>query len=125
MSVSALTKSVEELVPIALARAGWEKRRVEAETGGEEAEEQGRDFTPVMTVVLEAIAKVRKGELDQLSMRRISLSRGFAASSEGDPRLRLEKYFSSLVCVQLALLDLPDADIVYSAQRSLGRLSTQ
>lgn len=57
LSVSILTKNVEELVPVVLARAGFERRRLEAasEGGQEEA------FDRVMAVLMEGIGKVREG----------------------------------------------------------------
>ncbi|THH27765.1 hypothetical protein EUX98_g6425 [Antrodiella citrinella] len=75
MRFTPLQKDVEQLVPIILARAGFEKRQVD----GQEDDEQ---YLPLMRILLDGMRTVRKG---------------------GDPRLRLEKYFSQ-VCFNLTNL---------------------
>lgn len=55
MAIPILTKNVDELVPVVLARAACEKRTAEATA------DEGQDFTPVATILLEGIGKVREG----------------------------------------------------------------
>ncbi|KAI3616179.1 rna-binding protein prp24 [Moniliophthora roreri] len=67
-----LQNDPEQIIPVTLARAGYEKRRIEAETSDDET-------LPTLIGVLEnGIEMVR------------------AASSAGDPRLRLERYLSEV-----------------------------
>ncbi|KAI0326875.1 RNA-binding protein Prp24 [Cubamyces sp. BRFM 1775] len=76
-SIAPLQADVEQLVALVLARAGFEKRLVEAGKAGEQG------FDALMQIVMDGISRVRK------------------ASSSGDPRLRLEKYLSA-ICLDLA-----------------------
>ncbi|THG99405.1 hypothetical protein EW026_g2934 [Hermanssonia centrifuga] len=76
IAISVLNQNVEELVPVVLARAGWERRR--AEKGKTE-----EPYTVIVQILMDGIEKVRK------------------ASPLGDPRLRLEKFFSAL-CTEVA-----------------------
>ncbi|KAL4250529.1 hypothetical protein ABKN59_002266 [Abortiporus biennis] len=81
MSFTPMQKDIEQLVPLVLARAGYEKRKVEAGVAAAEG------FGTLIQVLTDGISKVRK------------------ASKTGDPRLRLEKYMSAL-CIELA--DIPE-----------------
>ncbi|KAH9926083.1 RNA-binding protein Prp24 [Amylocystis lapponica] len=83
-AIGPLQSDVEQLVPIILARAGYEKRRLEAT----QTAEAGFDV-PVL-ILMDGLTKVNK------------------ASPSGDPRLRLEKYLSELL---LDLADLPEQAI--------------
>ncbi|CAL1712564.1 unnamed protein product [Somion occarium] len=74
LSFPPIHKDVEALVSLILARAGYEKRRVDAEEGEDALE-------TLVQVLIEGIAKVRQ------------------AARSGDPRLRLEKFFGS-VCME-------------------------
>ncbi|KZT09316.1 RNA-binding protein Prp24 [Laetiporus sulphureus 93-53] len=74
-TITPLQSDVEQLVPVVLARAGYEKRQFEA---GET--EQG--FDTLIEVVMDGVTRVRK------------------VSPSGDLRLRIEKFFSS-VCLKL------------------------
>ncbi|CDO70855.1 hypothetical protein BN946_scf184801.g48 [Trametes cinnabarina] len=76
-SVRPLLNEVEQIVPLTIARAGFEKRRIEAG----KADEQG--FDHLVQILMDGISRVRK------------------ASKTGDPRLRLEKYLSA-ICLDLA-----------------------
>ncbi|KAI0357377.1 RNA-binding protein Prp24 [Trametes cingulata] len=76
-SVAPLQSDVEQLVATVLARAAFEKRLVEAGKSGEQG------FDTLVELLMDGIARVRK------------------ASKAGDPRLRLEKYFSA-ICTDLA-----------------------
>ncbi|PSR71958.1 hypothetical protein PHLCEN_2v12168 [Hermanssonia centrifuga] len=76
IAIPVLNQNVEELVPVVLARAGWERRR--AEKGKTE-----EAYTVIVQILMDGIEKVRK------------------ASPLGDPRLRLEKFFSAL-CTEVA-----------------------
>ncbi|EJF56678.1 RNA-binding protein Prp24 [Dichomitus squalens LYAD-421 SS1] len=70
-TIGPLQADVEQLIPSVLARAGFEKRQIEA----------GKtDHDSLLQILLDAISRAHK------------------ASSAGDPRLRLEKYFSA-VCL--------------------------
>lgn len=109
MSVSLLTSDVEQLVSVVQAKAGYERRKIEDEEVGTSlyrtsytsnltrdiAAEDG--FETVIATLMEGIGKVRAGQLiaHWLSPR---TNRPGLASKTGDPQLRLEKYFSSLVC---------------------------
>ena len=93
MSISAITKNVEELVPVVLARAGYEKRRIE--TAGSDQQE----YSPVLSVLMEGIKKVRQGETLRVEICTGISSMNVLAAQQGDPRLRLEKFFSSMVGV--------------------------
>ncbi|KAI0712607.1 RNA-binding protein Prp24 [Earliella scabrosa] len=73
LTIPPLLADVEQFVPVALARAGFEKRRIESGDGGE--------FQDLVQMLMGAISQVRK------------------ASSAGDPRLRLEKYLSA-ICIE-------------------------
>ncbi|KAH8104839.1 RNA-binding protein Prp24 [Cristinia sonorae] len=79
MAFGPVKADVEQLVPVFLARAGFEKRQADAR---EESDEQ---YLPLMQILFDGMRTVRK------------------ASKAGDPRLRLEKYFSQ-VCFNLANL---------------------
>ena len=57
MSISPLTADVEQLVPVILARASYEKRRI----AGDGEDDDARDYTPAVTVALEGITKIRQG----------------------------------------------------------------
>ncbi|OJT12790.1 hypothetical protein TRAPUB_10625 [Trametes pubescens] len=74
-SVAPLLSDVEQLVAAVLARAGFEKRSIEAGSSGE-------DYESLLQILMDGISKVRK------------------ASKTGDPRLRLEKYLSA-VCLDV------------------------
>ncbi|KIJ17712.1 hypothetical protein PAXINDRAFT_130029 [Paxillus involutus ATCC 200175] len=74
----------EQIVPIVLARAGAEKRAIEAGKGGEDA------FGTLVKVVEDGLVMVRQ------------------ASKAGDQRFRLEKFLSELY---LSLADVPEAAI--------------
>ncbi|KAI8978842.1 RNA-binding protein Prp24 [Trametes punicea] len=74
-SIRPLQADVEQLVPLVLARAGFEKRLVEAGRAGEQG------FDDLVQVLMDGIIRVREGS--------------------GDPRLRLEKYLSA-ICLDLA-----------------------
>ncbi|KIK95320.1 hypothetical protein PAXRUDRAFT_140954 [Paxillus rubicundulus Ve08.2h10] len=74
----------EQIVPIVLARAGAEKRAIEAGKGGKDA------FATLVKVVEEGLVMVRQ------------------ASKRGDQRFRLEKFLSELY---LSLADVPEAAI--------------
>ncbi|CCM02468.1 uncharacterized protein FIBRA_04567 [Fibroporia radiculosa] len=76
-SIFPLQSDVEQIVPVVLARAGYERRQIEAGKTGEDG------FNKMVEVLMDGIARVRK------------------ASPAGDPRLRIEKYFSA-VCLKLA-----------------------
>ncbi|KAI0916773.1 hypothetical protein AcW1_007863 [Taiwanofungus camphoratus] len=76
-SIGPLQSEVEQLVPVILARAGYEKRQIEAGKSGEDG------FNILVEVLMDGINRVRK------------------ASPSGDPRLRIEKYFS-VICLKLA-----------------------
>ncbi|KAI9057468.1 RNA-binding protein Prp24 [Trametes sanguinea] len=76
-SVGPLKADVEQIIPLAIARAGFEKRLIEAGKAGEQG------FDTLVSILMEGIANVRK------------------ASKTGDPRLRLEKYLSA-ICLDLA-----------------------
>lgn len=71
-----------------LARAGYEKRL--AETGE-------RGFDTLVEVVMDGVARIRKGRsfmnVDQVEF----VSHRMPASPAGDPRLRVEKFFSGVV----------------------------
>ncbi|OBZ68772.1 hypothetical protein A0H81_11060 [Grifola frondosa] len=84
-AIGPLQSNVEQLIPVIIARAGYEKRRVEAGKGGEEG------FNALLEILMSGIVRVRK------------------ASPSGDPRLRLEKYFST-ICLDIA--DLAEHAIV-------------
>jgi hypothetical protein len=72
MSTNLLQKDVEQLVPIVLARAGYEHRQIgDTEGGGESVE-------AVIKALEDGIASVRQ------------------ASPMGDPRFRLEKYLADI-----------------------------
>ncbi|KAI0700046.1 RNA-binding protein Prp24 [Cerioporus squamosus] len=71
-TIAPLQTNVEQLVPVVLARAGFEKRLIEAGKAGEDG------FDNLSQIIMDGIARVRK------------------ASSAGDPRLRLEKYLSAI-----------------------------
>ncbi|KZT64612.1 hypothetical protein DAEQUDRAFT_717745 [Daedalea quercina L-15889] len=75
-TIRPLQVDVEQLLPVVLARAGYEKRLVEAGRTDEEG------FNILVDVVMDGIARIR-------------------ASPPGDPRLRLEKFFSG-ICTKLA-----------------------
>ncbi|RPD62808.1 RNA-binding protein Prp24 [Lentinus tigrinus ALCF2SS1-6] len=75
-TIAPLQSDVEQLVPVVLARAGFEKRLIEAGKAGEDG------FENLVQIVMAGIARVRK------------------ASSAGDPRLRLEKYLSA-ICLEI------------------------
>ncbi|PIL22915.1 hypothetical protein GSI_15611 [Ganoderma sinense ZZ0214-1] len=75
-TIGPLQADVEQLIPTVLARAGFEKRQIEAGKAGASEHES------LLQILLDGIARVRK------------------ASSAGDPRLRLEKYFSA-VCLDV------------------------
>lgn len=73
-----LQPDVEQIVPVILARAGYERRRVEADPDDE-------DILPTLIAILEnGIEMVRQ------------------ASKSGDPKLRLEKHLADLSCSQSA-----------------------
>lgn len=74
----------DQIVPLVLARAGAEKRAVEA------GRADGDGLATLIKVVEDGIAMVRQ------------------ASSGGDPRLRLEKFLSEFY---LSLADVPDAAV--------------
>lgn len=74
----------DQIVPLVLARAGAEKRAVEA------GRADGDGLTTLIKVVEDGIAMVRQ------------------ASSSGDPRFRLEKFLSEFY---LSLADVPDAAV--------------
>ncbi|GBE83236.1 predicted protein [Sparassis crispa] len=84
-SIAPLQYDVEQLVPVIVARAGYEKRRL----GGSDEDE--KTYDSFVELVLDGINRVRK------------------ASTAGDPRLRLEKYFSA-VCLDFA--DLSEHAVV-------------
>ncbi|KAH9851597.1 RNA-binding protein Prp24 [Lenzites betulinus] len=73
-SIAPLQSDIEQLVPTVLARAGFEKRLIEA--GGDQV------YETLIQIVMDGISKVRK------------------ASKTGDARLRLEKYLSG-VCLDV------------------------
>ncbi|KAI0771140.1 RNA-binding protein Prp24 [Trametes elegans] len=75
-SIAPLQSDVEQLVAAVLARAGFEKRLIEAGKAGKQGLES------LVQILMDGITKVRK------------------ASSSGDPRLRLEKYLSA-VCLDV------------------------
>ncbi|OCH91935.1 RNA-binding protein Prp24 [Obba rivulosa] len=77
MSVGPLVTDAEQLVPVVLTRAGFEKRRLQSG----DASENG--FAAILDILTHGINRVRK------------------ASPTGDPRLRLEKFFSA-ICLDLA-----------------------
>ncbi|KAH7885374.1 hypothetical protein F5I97DRAFT_1378091 [Phlebopus sp. FC_14] len=74
----------EQIIPLVLARAGAEKRTIEAGHGGEDA------FATLVKVMEDGLSMVRQ------------------ASKAGDQRFRLEKFLSELY---LSLADVPDAAI--------------
>ncbi|KAH9890065.1 RNA-binding protein Prp24 [Cubamyces lactineus] len=76
-SIAPLQTDVEQLVALILARAGFEKRMIEAGKAGEQG------FDTLVQIIMDGINRIRK------------------ASSSGDPRLRLEKYLSA-ICLDLA-----------------------
>ncbi|KAI0338891.1 hypothetical protein BDW22DRAFT_1409299 [Trametopsis cervina] len=84
LSVSVLVSDADQLVPVVLARASFERRKVEREEMGHEG------YEGVLLPLLEGQSLMRQ------------------KNKAGDPRLRLEKYFSSL-CLDTA--DLPDEAI--------------
>ena len=49
---------VEQIVPVVLARAGYEKRRI----AGDGEDEEPRDLTPAIKIAEEGIATIRKCE---------------------------------------------------------------
>ncbi|TFK90773.1 RNA-binding protein Prp24 [Polyporus arcularius HHB13444] len=75
-TIGPLQSNIEQLVPVVLARAGFEKRLIEAGKAGEDG------FESLLQIIMDGIARVRK------------------ASSAGDPRLRLEKYLSA-ICLEV------------------------
>ncbi|EMD31421.1 hypothetical protein CERSUDRAFT_119799 [Gelatoporia subvermispora B] len=77
MAVGPLVADVEQLIPVILAREGFEKRRFQSGNTGEDG------FTAILDIFTDGISRVRK------------------ASSAGDPRLRLEKFYSA-ICLDLA-----------------------
>ena len=91
-AISPLQADVEQLVPVVLARAGYEKRRVEEGSAGEQG------FDTLVEIVMDGVARIRKGRF----RRKVSghVSPYIAASPAGDPRLRVEKFFSGVVSVQ-------------------------
>ncbi|KAI1794811.1 RNA-binding protein Prp24 [Ganoderma leucocontextum] len=72
-TIGPLQTDVEQLVSTVLARAGFEKRQIEAGKA---------DYDSLLQILLDGIARSHK------------------ASSAGDPRLRLEKYLSA-VCLEV------------------------
>ncbi|KAF9811778.1 hypothetical protein IEO21_06434 [Rhodonia placenta] len=76
-TIAPLQADVEQLVPTILARAGYGKRQVEAGQMGENG------LNDLVDILMDGISRVRN------------------ASPAGDPRLRIEKYFSA-VCTRLA-----------------------
>ncbi|KAI0726224.1 RNA-binding protein Prp24 [Fomitopsis betulina] len=70
-TIRPLQADVEQLVPVVLARAGHEKRLVEATQTGE-------GFDTLVAVVLDGVSRIR------------------IAAPAGDPRLRVEKFFSGV-----------------------------
>ncbi|KAL7280196.1 hypothetical protein ACG7TL_006615 [Trametes sanguinea] len=76
-SVGPLEADVEQLIPLTIARAGFEKRLIEAGKAGEQG------FDTLINILMNGITNVRK------------------AAKAGDPRLRLEKYLSA-ICLDLA-----------------------
>ncbi|KAI0632486.1 RNA-binding protein Prp24 [Trametes polyzona] len=71
-SIAPLQADVEQLVPTVLARAGFEKRLIEAGKAGEDG------YANLLQILMDGISRVRR------------------ASKTGDPRLRLEKYLSAI-----------------------------
>ncbi|KAJ3554397.1 hypothetical protein NM688_g3135 [Phlebia brevispora] len=78
-SIPIVSSNVEELVPLVLAMASSERRRLDSAS----EEEQEQIFNHIVSVLTDGIAKVHK------------------ASRQGDARLRLEKFFSAL-CTEVA-----------------------
>ncbi|KAF7365413.1 ATP-dependent DNA helicase PIF1 [Mycena venus] len=74
LSTNLLQSDVEQLVPVLLARAGYDKRRFEATDGGADEDR----FITMVAALETGIDLVHK------------------ASPTGDPRLRLEKYLASV-----------------------------
>ncbi|TDL22101.1 hypothetical protein BD410DRAFT_788782 [Rickenella mellea] len=81
LATGLLQKDAEQLVPLVLARAGYEKRIVESSAEGE------RNFETLVAVLEVGIQMVKRG------------------TKLRDPRYRLEKYLSDLY---LNLVDTPD-----------------
>ncbi|KDQ62555.1 hypothetical protein JAAARDRAFT_121734 [Jaapia argillacea MUCL 33604] len=84
LSTNVIQKDVEQIVPLVLARAGFEKRQIETSKAGEDA------FANLVQVLEDGVAMVRK------------------ASRTGDARFRLEKYASE---IYLSLAGLPEKAI--------------
>ncbi|KAJ7043889.1 hypothetical protein C8F04DRAFT_682003 [Mycena alexandri] len=90
LSTNLLQSDVEQLVPVLLARAGYDKRRFEG-SDGDESEDR---FVTLVAALETGIALVRK------------------ASPTGDARLRVEKYLASVY----ATASMPDSGVeVWSA----------
>ncbi|KAK7056983.1 Splicing factor [Paramarasmius palmivorus] len=88
-----LQNDVEQIIPTTLARAGYEKRQIEAETSGIGICHRYDETLPTLIRVLESgIEMVR------------------AASSAGDSRLRLERYLSE-VCSQYRIAEVMESAI--------------
>ncbi|KAJ3490444.1 hypothetical protein NLI96_g1424 [Meripilus lineatus] len=93
LSFTPILSDVDQLVPLVLSRAGYEKRKVEAGEGVLPSSTNftsqftlrvgGDGFETLMNILTEGIARVRK------------------ASRKGDPQLRLEKFMST-ICTELA-----------------------
>ncbi|KAF7422665.1 Splicing factor [Pleurotus ostreatus] len=94
MSTNLIQLDPEQIVPLTLAWAGHERRRIEAGAADEEA------FATLINVLQQGISLVRK------------------ASLSGDPRFRLEK---NLADIYLRLADLPDqgAEVWHQTARHL------
>lgn len=112
MKFTPLQKDVEQLVPVILARASYEKRQADsqiesmynlrppfqrhAEQLHHVTAEADERYLPVMQVLFDGMRLVRKGDAP-FSLSLSSTSNAPKASKAGDPRLRLEKFFSQVV----------------------------
>ena len=57
LSIPILANNVDEFVPVALAMAGWQRRRLDSAT----EEDQEQAFNRVIAVLMDGISKIRKG----------------------------------------------------------------
>jgi hypothetical protein len=89
LSTNLLQSDVEQLVPVLLARAGYDRRRFEASDGDEDL------FVTLVAALETGIDLVHKSISILLNTDyRLLIVPG---SPTGDPRLRLEKYLATLV----------------------------
>lgn len=111
LSANLVQQDVEQIIPLALARAGYEVRRIESGTAGTSSLcciragvtdrlncGLDEDTPGVLVQSLEdGINMVRKGEHCYDRSSHPDLTCCTAASTNGDARLRLEKYLAEFV----------------------------